>query len=60
VTIKKGEMDSIDSIDAALEERFSKQSSCCSTTYCYCDVIVLQHRRQQLRMKDEEYMALEE
>lgn len=60
MTIRKGELDSIDSIDEALERRFSETCNGCSDTYCHCDVIILLHRRQQIRAKDKEYMALEE
>ena len=60
MTIRKGELYSIDSIDEALERRFSEPSGCYSDTYCHCDVVILLHRRQQIRAKDKEYMALEE
>lgn len=58
MTVLAEELIDIDTIDAALEKRFSQPSGCYSDTYCYCDVTVLKHRRETFRSKDAEYMAL--
>lgn len=60
MTVLAEELVDIDTIDAALEKRFSQSSGCYSDTYCYCDVAVLNHRRGTYRSKDKDYMALPE
>lgn len=57
--VKTEELVDIDSIDMALEKRFSETPNCCSTQLCYCDVAILKHRREYFRLKDKAYQELE-
>lgn len=58
MTVLAHELVDIDTIDEALEKRFSEPSGCYSKEHCYCDVTILNHRRETYRMKDKDYMAL--
>lgn len=50
----------IDFIDQEIERLFKEGSDCCSKDYCICKVTYLQHRRNEIRLKDKEYQALPE
>jgi len=53
--------DTIDAIDEALENLFAEKANCCVTNAPFlCKVVYLQHRRNEIRLKDKEYQALPE